>query len=78
MIFNAASSFKQILKYKSITKMNLRLMVFKNKPKTKDGAYLINLDEFKLIGTYWIALYKNNENVTYFDGFGVEHVPKEF
>ena len=53
-------------------------MVFKNKPKIKDGAYLINLDEFKLIGTYWIALYKNNENVTYFDGFGVEHVPKEF
>ena len=53
-------------------------MVFKNKPKIKDGAYLINLDEFKLIGTYWIALYKNNENVTYFDGFRVEHVPKEF
>ena len=30
------------------------------------------------IGTYWIALYDNdNNNVTYFDSFGVEHIPKE-
>ena len=27
-----------------------------NLPKTKDGAYLINLDEYKSIGTHWIAL----------------------
>ena len=27
--------------------------------------------------THWIALYVNTENVTYFDGFGVEHIPKE-
>ena len=26
-----------------------------NLPKIKDGAYAINLDEFKSIGTYWIA-----------------------
>ena len=29
------------------------------------------------MGTHWIALYVNSENVTYFDSFGVEHVPKE-
>ena len=44
--------------------------------KIKDGAYIINLDEYSDIGTYWIALYVNN-NVTYFDSFGVEHIPKE-
>ena len=30
-----------------------------NLTKIKDGAYVINLDEFKLIGTHWIALYVN-------------------
>ena len=39
--------------------------------------YVINLDEYKSIGTHWIALYMNAKNVTYFDSFGVEHVPKE-
>ena len=27
--------------------------------------------------THWIALYVNAANVTYFDRFGVEHIPKE-
>ena len=38
-----------------------------NLPQIKDGAYVINLDEFKPIGTHWTALYDNAENVTYFD-----------
>ena len=32
-----------------------------NLPKIKDGAYVINLDEFKSIGTHWIALYVNKQ-----------------
>ena len=48
-----------------------------NLPKIKDGAYIINLDEYSNIGTHWIALYANNNSVTYFDSFGVEHIPKE-
>ena len=44
--------------------------------KIKDGAYVINLDEYSDIGTPWIALWVNN-NVIYFDSFGVEHIPKE-
>ena len=44
--------------------------------KIKDGAYVINLDEYSDIGTHWIALWVNN-NVTYFESFGVEHIPKE-
>ena len=34
-------------------------------------------DEFKLIGTHWIALSVNGNNATYFGNFGVEHFPKE-
>ena len=47
-----------------------------NLPKIKDGAYLINFEEIKSMGTHWIALYMNAENVTYFENFGVEHIPK--
>ena len=32
--------------------------------KIKDGAYVINLDEYSDIGTHWIALWVNNNNVT--------------
>ena len=42
-----------------------------------DGAYIINLDEYSDIGTHWVALNVNNNDVTYFDSFGVEHIPKE-
>ena len=34
-----------------------------NLPKIKDGAYVINLDEFKSIGNHWIALYVNGNNI---------------
>ena len=43
----------------------------------KNGAYVINLDEYHAIGTHWVALYVNNKIVTYFDSFGVEHILKE-
>ena len=45
--------------------------------KTKDGAYIINPDEYSDIGTHWVALWVNINNVTYFDSFGVQHIPKE-
>ena len=49
-----------------------------NLPKIKDGTYVINLDEYSDIATHWIALWVNNtNNVTYFDSFEVEHIPKE-
>ena len=38
--------------------------------KIKNGGYVINLDEYYNIGTHWIAF-------TYFDSFGIEHIPKE-
>ena len=44
---------------------------------TKNGAYVINLDEYHNIGTPWVAFYVNNKTITYFDSFGVKHIPKE-
>ena len=49
-----------------------------NLSKIKHETYIIELDEYKLIGTHWIALYVNDNSVTYFDSFGVERVPREF
>ena len=48
-----------------------------NLTKIKYEAYIINLDEYSNIGTHWVALYVHNDDVTYFDSFGVEHIPKE-
>ena len=45
--------------------------------KIKDGAYIMNLNEYSNIGTYWVALYIQNNDVTYLDSFGVEHIPKK-
>ena len=38
-----------------------------NLPRIKEGAYAINLDEYYDIGTHWVALYVQNNNVTYFN-----------
>ena len=48
-----------------------------NLHKIKDGSYVINLNEYSDIGTHWIAKYVLNNDVTYFDTFGVEYIPKE-
>ena len=49
-----------------------------NLPNTiKNGAYVINLDEYHDIGTHWVALYVNNKTATYFDSFRVEHIPRD-
>ena len=40
-----------------------------NLSKINNGAYVINLDEFKSIGIYWIILCVNGNNIIYFDNF---------
>ena len=43
-----------------------------NLPKIiKNGAYVINLDEYADVGTNCIALYVKNNEVIYFDSFGL-------
>ena len=48
-----------------------------NNNNIKNGAYVINLDEYRDIGNHWVAFYVNNKPIIYFDSFGVEHIPKE-
>ena len=48
-----------------------------NLHKIKDGAYVINLYEYSDVRTHWVTLYMQDNDVTYFDSFGVEHIPKE-
>ena len=43
----------------------------------KNSAYVINLDEYHDIGTHWVALSVNNQTITYFDSFGVDHIPRK-
>ena len=61
--------------------MNQDLMVFFSRndlpKKLKDGAYVINLDEYGDAGTHWIALFCNTNEIVYFNSFGVEYVPEE-
>ena len=43
-----------------------------------DGPYEISLNQYKLIGIYWVANHANNYVETFFDIFRVELIPKEF
>ena len=45
--------------------------------KIKNGAYVINLDEYADVGTYRIALFCNKSEIVYFDSSGIEHVSEE-
>ena len=49
--------------------MKQDLMVFILEINIKDGAYVINLDEYSYTGTHWVALCVQNNNVTYFRFF---------
>ena len=70
-----STSFEIQIYYENEPKFNS--VYSRNKlSKITDGAHIINLDEYESIGTHWIALYVNAKNVTYFDSFGVEHIPK--
>ena len=48
-----------------------------NLPKLKNGAYVIHLYHSKNTGTHWIVIFMKNNEVIYFDSFGVEYIPKE-
>ena len=54
-----------------------QLKIFNATPSIKDKAFIINLDGYESIAALWIALYFNNIDVTYFDSFEVEYIPKE-
>ena len=43
----------------------------------KDGTYIINLDEYESLRTHLIVFYVNDNIVTYYNIYGVEHIAKE-
>ena len=45
--------------------------------KIKNGVYVINLDEYADLGTHWIALFCDRNEIVYSDNFDVEHVAEE-
>ena len=75
-IFHVSSSFNfEIEKYYYDPRFN-GVYSRNNLPKIKDGKYVINLDKYESIGTHCIALHVNGDNVTDFDSFRIEHIPK--
>ena len=71
------TNFEKQKYYKNKSKFNCVYSRDNLSDKIKDGAYIINLDEYSDIGTYWLALYVSNKDVIYFDSFGVENIPEE-
>ena len=82
-IFNSPSSLNKLWNAKVLSKWTKIKSVFSrnNLPecnsieKIKDGAY--SLGEYADIGTHWIALFCNKNEIVHFDSFCVEHIPKE-
>ena len=65
----------EIQKYHQIEPRFNGIFSRNNLPKRiKDGAYIINLDEYADVVTHWITLFCNRNEIVYFDSFGVEHV----
>ena len=54
----------EIRKYYLIEPKFIGVYSRNNLSKIKDGASVINLDEYESIRTHWTALYGNAENVT--------------
>ena len=78
MIFRSASflqSFEVQKYYQNEPKCN-GVYSRNNLTKTKYRAYVINLDEYKLVRNHSITLNVNGNNIIWFDSFQNEHVPK--
>ena len=66
-----------------LTNFEMQKKYYQNEPKYNGNYSKNNLHEIKdgayvqSIGTHWISLHVNDNNVTYFGSFGVEHIPKE-
>ena len=45
--------------------------------RSRDGGYVVNLDDLGRSGTHWVALFIQKKGAVYFDSFGVERLPEE-
>ena len=60
MLRHPLANFEIQKYYQNESKFNA--VYWRNLPKTKDGVYVIHLDEFNSIGTHLIALHVNGNN----------------
>ena len=70
MLPHPFTSFEIQKYYQNETKFN-GVHSRNNWPEANDEEYIKNLDEYKLIWTYWTTLNVKAKNKTYFDRFGV-------
>ena len=47
---------------------------YQNEPNLMVFLQEIVCNEYESIGSPWIATYVDDNNVTYFDSFGIEHI----
>ena len=45
--------------------------------RTRNGVYVINLDNEKSKGTHWVLLSIDINTIVYFDSFGIEYIEIE-
>ena len=76
MLFHLLTNFETQKYYQNEPKFN-GVYSRNNLVKRKDGAYVVNLDEFQSTGTDWESFYVNDNNIIYFYSFRVEHISKE-
>ena len=69
IFFNAISSFSNTKYYQNKPRFH--------GPYSRSNLPNYNLPEYNTVGTHSTAFYVNGDNGTYFDDFGVEHIPKE-
>ena len=48
-----------------------------NLSRTRNGVYVINLDNEKRKGTHWVLLLIDINTIVYFDSFGIEYIEIE-
>ena len=77
VLFQSLSNFKTQKYYHNKPRFNGGYFRDNLPDKIKGGAYVVNHDEYSDIGTRCIALYALNNNVTYFDNFGMNTFPKK-
>ena len=69
------------MKYENIIKMSVDLMAFTLEIIYKKKGWGIYNKSWWVLWYWWSTLilifYVQNNDVTYFDSFGVEHIPKE-
>lgn len=77
-MWSSASSFDEFWEKKVLPKLTwIQRCLFTKRNTVKDGTNVVSLDEFKSIGTHWISLHVNGNNLRYLDSFGVKHISTE-